>query len=113
MLSYETHVLPTGQPQPSISQNSLSTTTIQMDNMRNEAAPIDAPAGPVTSQNTVAKTNGQPAPKHHHIWLVTGPAGCGKSTVAQHLSDALNLPYIEGDEVRDPRPFPSEKTCQT
>lgn len=37
--------------------------------------------------------------KHHHIWLVTGPAGCGKSTVAEHLSKSLNLPYIEGDSV--------------
>lgn len=35
----------------------------------------------------------------HHIWLVTGPAGCGKSTVAQHIADTLNLPYIEGDSV--------------
>lgn len=35
----------------------------------------------------------------HHIWLVTGPAGCGKTTVAQHLSKALNIPYIEGDAV--------------
>lgn len=34
----------------------------------------------------------------HHIWLVTGPAGCGKSTVAKYLADRLNLPYIEGDE---------------
>ncbi|KAI1162385.1 thermoresistant gluconokinase [Nemania serpens] len=33
----------------------------------------------------------------HHIWLVTGPAGCGKTTVAQYLSTALNIPYIEGD----------------
>lgn len=38
------------------------------------------------------------APKHHHIWLVTGPAGCGKSTIAQHLAKSLDLPYIEGDE---------------
>ena len=37
--------------------------------------------------------------KGHHIWLVTGPAGCGKSTVAKYLSDVLHLPYIEGDEV--------------
>jgi gluconokinase len=30
---------------------------------------------------------------------VTGPAGCGKSTVAKYLATTLNLPYIEGDEV--------------
>lgn len=40
------------------------------------------------------------AEKGHHIWLVTGPAGCGKSTIAKYLSSALHLPYIEGDEVR-------------
>ncbi|UNI21089.1 Gluconokinase [Purpureocillium takamizusanense] len=37
------------------------------------------------------------APKHHHIWLVTGPAGCGKTTVAEYLAGALDVPYIEGD----------------
>jgi gluconokinase len=40
--------------------------------------------------------------KHHHIWLVTGPAGCGKTTVASHLSQALNMPYIEGDSFHPP-----------
>ena len=40
-----------------------------------------------------------PSAKEHHIWLVTGPAGCGKSTVAKYLADALHWPYIEGDEV--------------
>ncbi|OTB08847.1 hypothetical protein M426DRAFT_51819 [Hypoxylon sp. CI-4A] len=60
--------------------------------------PINATIVPVTSNNTIAKVNGHPSPKHHHIWLVTGPAGCGKSTVAKHLSTSLKLPYIEGDE---------------
>ena len=35
-----------------------------------------------------------------HVWIVTGPAGCGKSTVAQHLAHELSLPYLEGDDVR-------------
>src|SRR5689334_7698793 len=34
-----------------------------------------------------------------HIWIITGPAGCGKTTVAQHLAAELSLPYIEGDDV--------------
>ncbi|KAH9902260.1 carbohydrate kinase [Xylariomycetidae sp. FL2044] len=59
--------------------------------------PINATVVPVTPNNTIAKTGGQPAPKHHHVWLVTGPAGCGKTTVANYLSSTLNLPYIEGD----------------
>ena len=37
--------------------------------------------------------------KPHHIWLVTGPAGVGKSTVAAYLSQALGFTYIEGDDV--------------
>lgn len=50
---------------------------------------------------TNGKTNGygQPDTQHHHIWLITGPAGCGKSTVAQFIAKTMNLPYIEGDEV--------------
>ncbi|CAA9958744.1 hypothetical protein CFE70_002257 [Pyrenophora teres f. teres 0-1] len=35
---------------------------------------------------------------HHHILIVTGPAGCGKSTIAKHLSDRYGFDYIEGDE---------------
>lgn len=37
-----------------------------------------------------------------HIWIVTGPAGCGKTTVASFLAEQLNAPYIEGDDVRGP-----------
>ncbi len=54
---------------------------------------------PLTSSNTIAMVNGQQAPHVHHIWLVTGPAGCGKTTVAEYLSKSLNLPYLEGDAV--------------
>ncbi|KAI1423987.1 P-loop containing nucleoside triphosphate hydrolase protein [Xylaria sp. FL1777] len=52
---------------------------------------------PVAPSNAIAIVNGQERPHVHHIWLVTGPAGCGKTTVAQHLSESLNLPYLEGD----------------
>ncbi|KAI1312556.1 thermoresistant gluconokinase [Xylaria venustula] len=52
---------------------------------------------PVPSKNTLAIASGQKAPHIHHIWLVTGPAGSGKTTVAEYLSQALNLPYLEGD----------------
>lgn len=34
-----------------------------------------------------------------HIWLVTGPAGSGKTTVAKYLAKELSLPYVEGDDV--------------
>lgn len=34
-----------------------------------------------------------------HVIVVTGPAGCGKSSVAEFLASAMGLPYIEGDNV--------------
>jgi len=48
--------------------------------------------------HATVKALNQPDTKHHHIWLVTGPAGCGKSTVAQFIARTMNLPFIEGDE---------------
>lgn len=65
----------------------------------NPQQPVDARITPVTSSNTIAKVDGSQGPNVHHIWLVTGPAGCGKTTVAEHLATALNFPYIEGDSV--------------
>lgn len=54
----------------------------------------------VTSTGSTTLAAAQRPEKDHHIWLVTGPAGCGKSTVAKYLASTLHLPYIEGDEVR-------------
>lgn len=50
--------------------------------------------------------NGAPndAASHHHLFIVTGPAGCGKSTVGQFIAKTMNLPFIEGDEVRENNP---------
>ncbi|KAM4067517.1 shikimate kinase domain-containing protein [Hirsutella rhossiliensis] len=53
-------------------------------------------ASPPTTIDDTAHTNDR-AGKHYHIWLVNGPAGCGKTTVAEYLADALDMPYIEGD----------------
>lgn len=58
---------------------------------------------PLSTSASSLHTNGisnhtQPKTEHHHLWLVTGPAGCGKSTVAQFIAKAMDLPYIEGDE---------------
>lgn len=38
-------------------------------------------------------------PVHRHLFIVTGPAGCGKSSVAQYLAKTQDFQYIEGDEV--------------
>jgi len=43
-----------------------------------------------------------PETQHQHIWLITGPAGCGKSTVGEHISKSLGLPYLEGDNFHSP-----------
>ncbi|KAJ5496149.1 gluconokinase [Penicillium diatomitis] len=41
----------------------------------------------------------QPKPTHvQHIWVVTGPAGCGKSTVGNGLRKELGVPFLEGDD---------------
>jgi gluconokinase len=34
-----------------------------------------------------------------HVFVVYGPAGCGKTTIAQHIADHYSLEYIEGDNV--------------
>ncbi|KAJ5168265.1 gluconokinase [Penicillium canariense] len=41
----------------------------------------------------------RPKPAHvQHIWVVTGPAGSGKSTVGNGLRKELGLPFLEGDD---------------
>ncbi|TKA39996.1 hypothetical protein B0A49_13628, partial [Cryomyces minteri] len=40
--------------------------------------------------------------RHRHIWIITGPAGCGKTTVAEYLAKHFSLPYIEGDQFHPP-----------
>ena len=37
-----------------------------------------------------------------HIWIITGPAGSGKSTVGRGLQTELELPFLEGDDVSFP-----------
>ncbi|KAH6608700.1 thermoresistant gluconokinase [Trichoderma cornu-damae] len=56
---------------------------------------------PLMTAASPAKGAGR-AGGHTHIWLVTGPAGCGKTSVAEHLANALNMPYIEGDSFHTP-----------
>ena len=41
---------------------------------------------------------------HRHMWIITGPAGCGKSSIAEYLAKELSIPYIEGDDVRTRSP---------
>ncbi|KAL0261005.1 hypothetical protein SLS55_004697 [Diplodia seriata] len=58
------------------------------------APPTSTTLAPVVPATSAVRAQ----PHHRHIWIITGPAGCGKSTVAKHVADQLQLPYIEGDE---------------
>ncbi|KAF1996236.1 carbohydrate kinase [Amniculicola lignicola CBS 123094] len=59
--------------------------------------PASAPVIPSTNPAPVMST-----PNHHHILIVTGPAGCGKSTVAKFLAERYGFTYIEGDDFHPP-----------
>ncbi|KAL2865468.1 gluconokinase [Aspergillus lucknowensis] len=55
-----------------------------------------------TASSTSAQMRSEPAPvapEHlQHIWVVTGPAGSGKSTVGRYLQQELGVPFLEGDD---------------
>jgi gluconokinase len=60
---------------------------------------VSATAGMATSlkkQQQQAKTGPVDT---HTCWIVIGPAGTGKSTVAEYLAAALDAPFVEGDSV--------------
>nr|OQO23147.1 hypothetical protein B0A51_09633 [Rachicladosporium sp. CCFEE 5018] len=60
------------------------------------------PSSSMTTHNP--PTNGGPTPEssQKHIWVITGPAGCGKTSVAEHLHQTFSLPYLEGDTYHTP-----------
>jgi gluconokinase len=58
----------------------------------------------VSSTADMAVREGLAGARHKHLFIVTGPAGCGKTTVAEYLADWSGLPYLEGDDVSTPRP---------
>lgn len=100
MLSYDTPVSVNGQTPSSPTNISTARPSIPSSP---KASRLGQPVITTTAVNTgvvssQAIRNGLQAPMDHHIWLVTGPAGCGKSTIAKHLASALDLPYIEGDD---------------
>ena len=57
-----------------------------------------------TSSSTASK------PQHKHIWVITGPAGCGKTSVAEHLHSSFQFPYLEGDTVSNSASTPTSTT---
>jgi gluconokinase len=96
MLSYNTSVAVNGQRPSSSGAMSSGRQSIPSSPKTSRL--------PTTLSNGVMTNGGAPSAaearaKDQHIWLVTGPAGCGKSTVAKHIADSLQLPFVEGDEV--------------
>jgi gluconokinase len=94
MLSYNTSVAVNGQRPASSGAMSSGRQSIP-PSPKTARLPTALSDGIMT--NGATSTDGSPA-KQQHIWLVTGPAGCGKSTVAKHIANALQFPFIEGDE---------------
>lgn len=51
------------------------------------------------TSHTNSSVLSSPSSQHKHIWVITGPAGCGKTSVAEFLHSTYSLPYLEGDTV--------------
>ncbi|KAF4333059.1 thermoresistant gluconokinase [Fusarium beomiforme] len=89
MLSYE--------PTPMSIKTPTKPTTITLP-PPTTSSPMTAAPPSINS----ATLNGHKSQGQQHIWLVTGPAGCGKTTVAGYLAQSLGMPYIEGDSFHPP-----------
>ncbi|KAL5000527.1 P-loop containing nucleoside triphosphate hydrolase protein [Aspergillus recurvatus] len=51
-----------------------------------------------SSSEQQASSMSMPPQSLQHIWVVTGPAGSGKSTVGRYLQQELGVPFLEGDD---------------
>ncbi|WPG99647.1 Hypothetical protein R9X50_00246600 [Acrodontium crateriforme] len=59
----------------------------------------DMPSNSAKLSSVAVTPARQPA---RHIWVITGPAGCGKTSVAESLQNVFSLPYLEGDTFHTP-----------
>ncbi|CAM1506766.1 Fc.00g064070.m01.CDS01 [Cosmosporella sp. VM-42] len=89
MLSYDSPFPVKGQKAP--------TATSLPPSFESPSSKGSVMAAPKSSHVSASANVHQHQHRYHHIWLVTGPAGCGKTTVAEYLADSLGMPYIEGD----------------
>ena len=68
------------------------------------ALPPTPPSELATTMDNTNQANGVMATtstEHKHVWVITGPAGCGKTSVAEFLHENYSLPYLEGDTVSE------------
>lgn len=62
------------------------------------AAPLSKLPRSASSSSMSSMRNFKPRLRHKHLFIVTGPAGCGKTTVAKYLSNVSGFEYLEGDD---------------
>ena len=74
--------------------NGISTSSVSSSSSLTGHAILPQQAPTATSEFTPAK-----APRIQHIWMITGPAGSGKSTVSEKVCRDLGAPFLEGDDV--------------
>lgn len=71
-------------------------------------AVLDSPVKPAALNHPAHSTATWPEMDQvgniQHIWVITGPAGCGKSTVGRGLQEELDCPFLEGDDVSSSPP---------
>lgn len=91
MLSYDSPIAAKGQDVSSSVPVTASLSTTK---------PGPSQQSTVAQMSSIASSTAKDSPSQfNHIWLVTGPAGCGKTTVAEHIAEVHGMPYIEGDAV--------------
>lgn len=78
----------TQQPQM-FSSSTVETTKIDF--------PVQKASRQVQQATLQPQSQAQPLGRQKHIVVVTGPAGCGKTTVAEHVAMVAGIPCIEGD----------------
>lgn len=66
----------------------------------------------MTSNSTTTTSPSASSQEEKHIWVITGPAGCGKTSVAEHLHDTYGMPYLEGDTYHTPENVEKMRTGQ-
>ena len=85
------------RPQPPVTPAVISSSRVPLSAAH--IMPIESTTGSSTMPSALQSQNSSNSTATQHIWVVTGPAGCGKSTVGQALRNDLGVSFLEGDDV--------------